>query len=100
MLLPLRLGLLRSNATGLSVFVEHTAGHMYCLVIKAIHETAKLRYQIQDDDDDAVAYAYAGAYASAYAATHTDTACSCWQWQSWADDGVILYFIKCLVAGR
>ena len=72
MLLPLRLGLLRSNATGLSVFVEHTAGHMYCLVIKAIHETAKLRYQIQDDD--AVAYAHAGAYASAYAATHTDTA--------------------------
>ena len=100
MLLPLRLGLLRSNATGLSVFVEHTAGHMYCLVIKAIHETAKLRYQIQDDDAVAYAYAHAGAYASAYAATHTDTACSCWQWQSWADDGVILYFIKCLVAER
>ena len=87
MLLPLRLSLLRSNATGLSVFVEHTAGHMYCLVIKAIHETAKLRYQIQDDDAVAYAYAYAhavayayahaGAYASAYAATHTDTACSC-----------------------
>lgn len=90
MLLPLRLGLLRSNATGLSVFVEHTAGHMYSLVIKAIHETAKLRYQIQDDDAVAYAYAYAyahagayasahagahaGAYASAYAATHTDTA--------------------------
>ena len=81
MLLPLRLGLLRSNATGLSVFVEHNAGHMYCLVIKAIHETAKLRYQIQDDD--AVAYAYAsahaGAYASAHAATHIDAACTCLQ---------------------